>query len=184
MKQKISELLAEGYPLPEQKEVPPYKIYCDMDGVLCNFRARFEHFTGMNPRQYEDRFGKNQFWNLIDNEVGLVFWSKMEWTPTGQMLWNFIKPYNPQLLTSPSRANESRLGKNIWVKDHLNPQPKVNFRRAKEKQDFANENSILIDDREDTIERWNNAGGIGIHHPENTTNLNPILDKLKELGYE
>ena len=60
----------------------------------------------------------------------------------------------------------------------------INFRRAKDKQDFANENSILIDDREDTIERWNNAGGIGIHHPENTSNLTPIFNKLKELGYE
>lgn len=184
MAKTLLELLGGPNPLREIKVKPPYQIYCDMDGVLCNFRARFEHFTGMNPREYEDRFGKNQFWNLIDNEVGLVFWSKMEWTPMGKMLWNFIKPYNPQLLTSPSRANESRLGKNIWVKDNLNPQPKVNFRRAKEKHDFANENSILIDDREDTIERWNNAGGIGIHHPENTTNLTPILNKFKKLGYE
>lgn len=184
MAKTLLELLGGPDPLREIKEKPPYQIYCDMDGVLCDFRGRFEHFSGMYPREYEDRHGKTLFWNLIDNEVGLVFWSKMNWTPMGKMLWHFIKPYSPQLLTSPSRANESRLGKNIWVKEHLNPQPKVNFRRAKEKHDFANENTILIDDREDTIERWNNAGGIGIHHPENTTNLNPILDKLKELGYE
>ena len=75
-----------------------------MDGVLCDFRGRFEHFSGMYPREYEDRYGKTLFWNLIDNEVGLVFWSKMDWTPMGKMLWHFIKPYSPQLLTSPPRS--------------------------------------------------------------------------------
>ena len=33
MSNSIIDLL-EAYPLPEQKETPPYKIYCDMDGVL------------------------------------------------------------------------------------------------------------------------------------------------------
>jgi hypothetical protein len=108
----------------------------------------------------------------------------MNWTPGGKMLWNFIKPYNPQLLTSPSLADHSRLGKKMWVRENLSPQPKVHFRRAKDKHDLANENSILIDDREDTIERWRGAGGIGIHHPENTTNLEPIFEQLRDLGYE
>ena len=33
MSNSIVDLL-EAYPLPEQKEKPPYKIYCDMDGDL------------------------------------------------------------------------------------------------------------------------------------------------------
>ena len=184
MAKTLLELLGGPDPLREIKEKPKYRIYCDMDGVLCDFAGRFEHYSGMHPREYENKFGKGPFWRLIDKEVGLVFWSKMNWTPNGKLLWNFIKPYNPQLLTSPSSADESKLGKKMWVRENLNPQPKVNFRRAKEKHDFANPNSILIDDREDTIERWNNAGGIGIHHPENTTNITPILNRLKELGYE
>ena len=36
MKKSIVDLL-EAYPLPEQKEKPPYQIYCDMDGVLTDF---------------------------------------------------------------------------------------------------------------------------------------------------
>lgn len=160
---------------------PNYKIYCDMDGVLTDFAGRFEYFTGLHPREYEAKYSKKAFWKLINLEIGLVFWSKMRWTPRGRQLWEFLKPYNPELLTSPSSDDSSKLGKNVWVKENLSPQPKVNFRLAKEKHDFACENCILIDDREDTIERWNNAGGIGIHHPENTTNIQPILSQLKRL---
>ena len=54
MKNSIVDLL-EAYPIPEQKEKPPYKIYCDMDGVLTDFEKRFEHFAGMSPKEYETK---------------------------------------------------------------------------------------------------------------------------------
>ena len=87
--EKLVDLL-EAYPLPEQKEVPPYKIYCDMDGVLTNFEARFEHFSGMSPKEYEKRFGIAAFWELIDVKIGVRFWVGMDWMPQGQRLWDFI----------------------------------------------------------------------------------------------
>ena len=51
--ESLNELLKEGYPLREAKPTPPYKIYCDMDGVLTDFEKRFEHFSGMHPQEYE-----------------------------------------------------------------------------------------------------------------------------------
>ena len=133
MSKSIVELL-EAFPIPEQKEIPPYKIYCDMDGVLTDFEKRFEHYSGMSPKEYEKQKGTSGFWNLIDVEVGIKFWAGMPWMPQGKQLWNFISPYNPDLLTSPSRDNNSRLGKNVWVKDNLTPQPKVIFAYSKSKQ--------------------------------------------------
>ena len=115
MKNSIVDLL-EAYPLPEQKEVPPYKIYCDMDGVLTNFESRFEHFSGMHPQDYEKKYGLPAFWELIDVKIGVRFWVGMDWMPQGQQLWDFIQPYKPDLLTSPSRDNASRLGKQLWAK--------------------------------------------------------------------
>ena len=70
MKNSIVELL-EAYPIPEQKEKPPYKIYCDMDGVLTDFESRFEHFTGKHPQAYEKEYGMEQFWHLIDFKIGV-----------------------------------------------------------------------------------------------------------------
>lgn len=181
MKQKISELLAEGYPLPEQKEVPPYKIYCDMDGVLTDFESRFEHFTGKHPQVYEKQYGLQKFWNLIDVEVGIKFWIGMDWMPQGQVLWNFIKQYQPDLLTSPSRDNSSRLGKQLWAKNNLSPKPKVILAYSKDKQRYANENSILIDDKPSNINEWAAKGGIAIRCKDGDTNH--VINKLKELGY-
>ena len=92
--------LLEAYPLKEEKDKPPYKIYCDMDGVLTDFESRFDHFTGMNPQVYEKKYGIEQFWHLIDNKIGVRFWVGMPWMPQGKKLWEFIKPYQPDLLTS------------------------------------------------------------------------------------
>ena len=174
--------LLEAYPIPEQKEKPPYKIYCDMDGVLTDFEKRFEHYSGMQPKEYEAKHGSSGFWNLIDVEVGIKFWSDMDWMPQGQELWDFISPYNPDLLTSPSRDNNSRLGKNLWVKNNLNPNPKVIFAYSKDKQRYANENSILIDDKKSNINEWAARGGVAIRCKDGDTNS--VIAKLKELGYE
>ena len=35
-----------------------YTIYCDMDGVLCDFESRFEHFTVLSPDQYRVKIQK------------------------------------------------------------------------------------------------------------------------------
>jgi len=178
----LNELLGEGFPLKEKKEVPPYKIYCDMDGVLTDFEERFEHFSGMKPKEYENKFGTPAFWELIDVKVGIKFWAGMKFMPQGHQLWNFIKPYQPDLLTSPSRDNGSRLGKNIWVKNHLNPKPKTIFAYSADKQRYANENSILIDDKKSNIEQWASKGGIAIRCKDG--DVNSVIEKLKELGYE
>lgn len=181
MGQSIVELL-EAYPLPEQKEIPPYKIYCDMDGVLTDFESRFEHFSGMKPKDYEHKFGPAKFWNLVDVEIGLKFWSDMDWMPGGKELWNFISPYNPQILTSPSKDNNSRLGKNTWVSNNITPTPRVIFAYSKDKQRYADPYSILIDDKKSNINEWAAKGGIALRCKYG--NIQPVIEQLKQLGYE
>jgi hypothetical protein len=162
-----------------------YTIYCDLDGVLCDFEARFEHFAGLSPDEYrkeiEQKYGKKQvdkmFWDLIDNQIGVRFWRGIPWMPGGKQLWDYIKPYNPTLLSSPSFDNSSRMGKSLWIKDHI-PGTPVIFRQAKQKSDFAGPNKILIDDREDTIMSWKAKNGIGILYK----NTDQVINDLKKLG--
>jgi len=192
----IVELL-EAYPIPEQKEKPLYNIYCDMDGVLTNFEKKFldklkevgpdyyslkDIASVSKPSDFENKFGTQEFWNFIDNIVGISFWVGMEWMPGGQELWNFISPYNPQILTSPSRQNTSRLGKNLWVRNNIEPKPKVIFSFSADKQRYSNPYSILIDDKKSNIDQWAAKGGIALRCKNG--NIGPVIQHLKDLGYE
>ncbi len=167
--------LARG--LEEDLEKKEYTIYSDMDGVLVDFNERFKRFSkGIPPTEYEQKFGKDKFWELVDG-IGVRFWVGMDWMSDGKQLWNYIKEYNPTLLSSPSRSNYSRIGKRIWRKRNL-PSTKLVLARAANKQNYADPNSILIDDRESNIDQWIKAGGIGILHTDTVSTIN----KLKELG--
>ena len=162
---------------PKKGSDKKYTIYSDMDGVLVDFNERFKRFSnGVPPTEYEQKFGKDKFWEIIDG-TGVRFWVGMDWMSDGKQLWNYIKEYNPTLLSSPSRSNYSRIGKRIWRKRNL-PSTKLVLARAANKQNYADPNSILIDDRESNIDQWIKAGGIGILHTDTASTIN----KLKELG--
>ena len=105
----------------------------------------------------------------------------MEWMPNGKQLWDFIQPYSPIILTSPSRENTSRLGKKMWVRNHITPAPPVEFRFGAAKADFANENAILIDDRPSNLEAFASKGGIAIECKDG--DVQSVINQLKHLGY-
>ena len=155
-----------------------YTIYCDMDGVLVDFDKQFEKASGgISPREYEETNGKEAFWNLIDNENGVGFWVGMPWMPNGKQLWDYIKPNNPILLSSPSRSNSSRLGKRLWVRNNL-PGTKLILANSYNKKNYADSNNILIDDRPSNIDQWKAAGGIGILF----ISTDQAIEELKKLG--
>jgi phosphopantetheine adenylyltransferase len=60
---------ALSLPLFEQENMgKDYKIYLDMDGVIVDFDKRFTDLAGMGPREYENSFGKEKFWDFIDSK--------------------------------------------------------------------------------------------------------------------
>jgi FMN phosphatase YigB (HAD superfamily) len=188
---KLADLLLE-----ESDFIPKYQIYCDMDGVLTDFEKRFvtllqqegpKYYSKATiaqvtrPKHFDKLEGTKEFWKFIDQYIGLEFWSEMEWMPNGRELWNFIQPYGPKLLTSPSRDNTSRLGKRLWVKENLIPAPEVLFRFGDAKSDFANENAILIDDKPSNLAAFAAKGGIALEVKDGE--IQSVINKLKELGY-
>lgn len=137
-----------------------YKIYCDMDGVITNFDKRFEQYTGMTPSNYKIKYGKHSFYNFINNK-GVEFWVTIPWMPDGKKLWEYIKKYKPILISVPTHDYSSFLGKKLWIENNIPNIPLILVSRQN-KQDYSNLNTILIDDRSDTINEWNEKGGKGI----------------------
>ena len=161
------------------------QIYCDMDGVLCDFDSRFEHFYGVPPREYANEKGQKAMEEAV-NKVGVTYWSKMPWLKGGQELWNKISKYDPIILTSPGKFTYAREGKLIWIKENLNPQPKdimfantgKKFEAIKDKTPQEIRSSMLIDDYYPNLAPWKEIGGIAIMYKsfEGTSN---ILDKFR-----
>ena len=168
----------------EENEESNYKIYVDMDGVVANFEKRFEDLAGMGADEYKDKYGIKEFWNLIDEKHKVSFWRGIEPMVDAQKLIDFVSKYDYELLTAPSVKKQSVIGKSLWVKDktgQLFPTlPKVNYKFAKDKhliKPKLTEFDILIDDRQDTIDRWNRAGGTGILH----TSANNTITQLEKI---
>jgi hypothetical protein len=170
-----------------------YTIYCDMDGVLCDFDKRFMEFSnGIPPSEYESKFGKSAFWELISKK-GVGFWSEMEWKVDekdpeadekdskktgGKTLWEYIEKYKPIILSAPSFEKSSKDGKEKWINSNLKNVGGIKLVPANEKQKFANPNAILIDDRTSNIQQWIDKGGIGILH----TSADETIKQLKKYG--
>ena len=149
-------------------------LFVDMDGVLVDFIKGYHELTG---RDITGSFHSDAaFWEPID-KAGYNFWMNLEWTKDGKKLWNYIKKYNPEILSAPSRQNDSRVGKHDWVKREL-PDSHLILRSPENKKEFAKPNAILIDDRESNIDDWNKAGGIGILHTSTEDTIKQ-LQKLK-----
>jgi hypothetical protein len=168
----------------EEEKISRLKIYCDMDGVLCDFDTQFDHYYGIPPRQYSNEKGKKVFEDAVD-KVGPQFWAKMPWMPGGKELWAKISPYNPAIVTSPGNFKFAIEGKKIWIKENLSPQPKsVFFAKAgnkhlviSDKPESEIKNSILIDDYFPNLAPWKQLGGIGIMH-KSFEGTNSILNKF------
>jgi len=155
------------------------KIYCDMDGVLTDFNKRFGELSAWSPEKFTEKNGKDEFWELIDG-CGVGFWVGMEWMEDGKTLWEYLKSnHNVELLSSPSRAEHSRLGKRLWVRNHKLG-AKLNLAYSYNKKKYAAPNHVLIDDRKDNIEGWESEGGIGILH----TSTEDTIVKLLNIVYK
>jgi phosphoglycolate phosphatase-like HAD superfamily hydrolase len=161
---------------------PKYTIFCDMDGVLVDFDKGYEDLTGMSTSHANEQ-GRDEFWGLLTRslkEKGLTeydYWVNLPWMPDGQTLWDYIKQYKPYILTAPSLDPGSKQGKREWVQ-RLDGMKNIYFKPARFKQELSGKNRILIDDRKDTIDRWNAAGGIGIFH----TSTEDTIKQLQNLG--
>ena len=100
----------------------------------------------------------------------------------GNTLWNAIKNLDPIILSAVGSDvdGKKKEAKRKQVDDHLNPKPSIKFVTNGEDKgkEYANKNSILIDDDEANIKSWKDNGGIGIKHK--STDVQATINQLKK----
>jgi 5'-nucleotidase len=136
-------------------------IYLDMDGVLVDFDSAFKQLFGMSPKEGFSKIGDEKVYQKMNDTSH--FWKHMNWKEGGKLLWEFFKDKDVKILTSPAKTvEECQQDKIDWCKSHLGDNVEVIFSHSK--GDYANENSILIDDMKDNIDSFNSNNGHGILH--------------------
>ena len=104
----------QGITLVQEADSLP-TIYCDMDGVLCDFRKGIDNMFKLKSKDpsmpgpmqmagYKDTDDwikaplTAQKWEPITNYK--MFWPTLPWTKDGQKLWFFIRKFNPHILSA------------------------------------------------------------------------------------
>jgi hypothetical protein len=160
------------------------RIYCDMDGVLCDFKAAAIKTTGMSIDKWMENPDSDDKWKpIIDNKR---FWYTLPWQPGGQQLWSYINNYSPHILSAyVEHATDPNCipGKRFWAQSNLGlPTNRINLVKRREKQNFAKLNgepTLLIDDYIKNINQFKARGGIAIHHISAAS----TITQLKKLGF-
>jgi len=155
-----------------------YQLYLDIDGVFANFDKWCEETFDLTPKDNVN------FWNVITDWVNenpdKLVWGDLELMPDAMELWNYVKDKTPIFLSSTGTRHETKAieEKHNWINKYFPDNKLLLVNRSRFKAQWADKNSILIDDRMKSIKPWRDAGGIGILH----TNAKDTIKELKKLG--
>ena len=190
----LAETIRSIHILQEADSLPT--IYCDMDGVLCDFHLGIENMFKLKSKDpsmpgpmqtagYRDAKDwlkapmSADKWEPVQN-YGL-FWPTLPWTKDGRKLWSYIKKFNPHILSAYTPFDKnSRLGKTKWLQRNLGLTDAsiIHLVRRSEKKVYANGN-VLIDDFGRNIKEWKKNKGIPVKHKS----ASETISQLRKIGY-
>ena len=147
------------------------KIYLDMDGVIANFEKRYiELFREAPNACHRDRKEFSANWKIF---IAGKHFEDLDWWPGGPQLIDYLAKNRLDVeILSSSGGNKYHdmvvLQKKKWIETFNLPEtwPVNIVAGRKKKAEYATPDSILIDDTQDVIEAFREAGGIGIHHKD------------------
>lgn len=143
------------------------QIYVDLDGVLADFVSAVRSLFGREPVEAEEALGTRDFWKTIYDREN--FFYDMEVMPGAYLLWRFCQELvpTPVVLTGIPLNGDVPGGaaaqKRAWVLKHFF-HARVITCRSRDKFHQCHPGDVLIDDRDQYRELWENVGGIFIHH--------------------
>eukprot|EP00762_Andalucia_godoyi_P000622 ANDGO_05273.mRNA.1 hypothetical protein len=171
--------------------VPLNRVYCDLDGVLCDFEAGVRRACrGRGPSE----LALSQMWSTVSRIPSPGFYATLPWMPDGKTLWSFLAPYSPTILSGLPHGSWAAPQKHIWCARELGPDVPVVLCMSRNKHrvchppvsssplfSFAEGEmrDVLIDDREELANDWIAKGGVFILH----TTAAESIAQLKNLGF-
>ncbi|MCK9486450.1 MAG: hypothetical protein M0R73_07085 [Dehalococcoidia bacterium] len=149
-------------------------LFLDLDGVLADFEAHVEALFGEPP----SRLPLSQMWARAEATPG--FFETMPLIPDAMDLWNYCRPFDPEILTGLPRGRWAEPQKRAWVRRRLGPCVTVHSCMARDKHLLARPGDVLVDDRTRWAHLWEGAGGVFVHHRSAAESI----QALRDLGYD
>jgi FMN phosphatase YigB (HAD superfamily) len=144
------------------------KIYLDMDGVLSDFERRYREVFGTDPalvrahKEFSEnwkQFVEEHHFNCLDYYEGAL--ELLEYLAD--------KDVEIEILSSSGGERYHNIveqDKILWLRERGIPYyPNIVSGRSK-KKNFAEADTLLIDDHADNIRQFVEAGGQGIYHKD------------------
>ena len=138
-----------------------------------------------------DKLIKRLKYIVVVQNPGKFFYELPGLVDGTELLWPYITSLGlpVKILSAPINSRKgmsATQGKTMWVRENLSPQPvDIHIVPAVEKQNFATSATgvanVLIDDKLETINQWNAAGGIGILHIPGESAL--TIKQINSLGF-
>jgi len=160
----------------------PAILYVDYDGVLVDFRRGFRDVTGHYPDAPQWN-GKNKYTAV---HKAKAFWANLPPTRDFDLLWGFLKNFDPNILTAYADWDEkdSKHEKWQWNLKYTKVAPSHFHCVARQnKKHYAigpdGKPNVLIDDWKQNVDEWKNNGGLAILH----TDAQTTIGWLKHMGF-
>lgn len=152
-------------------------VFLDLDGVFSDFVTGIHAAMGL---EYDiNQWPYPRDWNFfehspftfaqVNRKCTARFWADLPWMEDGPdilgMIQKYLLPTDCAILTRPMEHLGSYTGKAQWVNQHI---PDMRHRLIPtwiDKDELAHPKAVLIDDRQESIEAFERAGGTGILVP-------------------
>jgi hypothetical protein len=161
-------------------------IYLDMDDVLCDFSNTYNRVMDLNLKAMTPEQWDEQWVKWVDRQ----YFVSQPMLDGARLLLDYVAStgIKTEILSStggPNFYEEICAQKRMWLdKWGINYHP--NFVPGKKfKSEFATPHRMLVDDQAGIIEKWNMAGGVGVHHEGDAIKtIQTIQDILLLRGYK
>ena len=126
---------------------------------------------GLTPAQFEAKHSKREFWKRLARSPG--FYANLPLMDDARVLFDAVEHLNPTILTGLPLGNWAAPQKVEWAAEHFPGTPIITC-MARDKYRYMEPGDVLVDDREDHRAKWEDAGGVFIHHTSARASLKEL----------
>ena len=152
------------------------QIYLDCDGVLADFDKAALAILGATPAEFEAIHGPEEFWRRLARADG--FFEHLDPMPDAFELYEAVRAKDPIILTGLPQGDWAAPQKRRWAARWFPGVPVITTMAAL-KHEHRHPGDVLVDDRSNHRDLWEQEGGVFILHKT----ARASIAELKARGY-